>query len=189
MPRRLIALFLTAYAILFAFVAVTIVRWPSIVMVINATLDEGTPSLGFHNITWRELGILYGAPCLLGALCFYVSAALLVQRRHGAFSWYLLACVAGLPVVYLVHFDTAWWQNPSAAQGALAGAGLIACLTGWAVWELRVRTVRPEKPKKEEKPRPLGPPSAAIMRQRMSFAQHGAKMTKTGPKRRVKFVW
>jgi hypothetical protein len=146
----------------------------------------------------------YGGPYLLAALCFYSSAAMISGRRHGGVLWYLMGLAAGFPTVYLVSFEAGWWNNPSIAEGAVAGAGLGALLLLSAVYELRrrppVRVPHPEHPSEAEvavaaapAPLPLPEPSvaivrprpaptkpvfvpAAIARQRASFAAHGRRM-------------
>jgi len=141
MPRRLICLLLTAYAIAFAFGALTAVRWPSIAMVMGWMMTDEVAE-GLNSVDWRQLGIAHGGAYLLAAVCYYASAATLAARKKGAVLWYVMALAASIPAVFLVHFDPEWWLNPSAREGALAGLAAGAALLLLAVWELRYRAPR-----------------------------------------------
>jgi hypothetical protein len=202
MLRKLIASLITIYAIAFAFGALTAVRWPSIMMAV-AWIVQDDVAAGLDAVDWRALGIAYGAPYLLAALCFYCSAAMISGRRPGGVLWYVMGLCAGFPTVYLVSFEEGWWQDPSAAEGAVAGAAIGGLLLLSAVYELRRRprvrvaavadTAQPE-PAATAPPPPSAPtpevaiihprPSppkpvfvpAAIARQRASFAAHGRRM-------------
>jgi hypothetical protein len=149
MPRRIIYFLLTAYAIAFAFGAMTAVRWPSIVMVMGWILADDLAG-GLKDVDWRQLGIAHGGAYLLAAVCYYASAATMVARRRGAVLWYLMAMIASAPAILLVHFDPHWWHNPSAAEGALAGLAAGGLLLLLAVWELRWRA--PRSPEEEAQP-------------------------------------
>ncbi|MEL7107933.1 MAG: hypothetical protein AAFV59_15935 [Pseudomonadota bacterium] len=195
MPRRLIALLIALYAIAFAFGAMAAIRWPSLMMVASFMLEDEAMA-GLSGIDWRELGIAYGAPYFLAALCFYAAALSLGNRQKAARLWYFLGAIAGFPCVFLVDFETGWWRDPSAGEGAVAGAAAGALLLGIAVLEL-CRTPKPkpapvaapepatdeqvvitpaaapqEKPRKQYR-RPI---PAAIARQRAHFAAEGRKM-------------
>lgn len=132
------------YALAFAFGALTAVRWPSIMLALG-WLAEGDIATNMEGVNWRELGITHGAPYLLAALCFYASAIMIAARREGGVLWYIAGCTAGFPVTYLVSFEHGWWQDPSAAEGAVAGAAVAAILIGIAIWDLR-RQSQPERP-------------------------------------------
>lgn len=202
MLRKLIASLVTVYAIAFAFGALTAVRWPSMMMVVGWMMQDDVAG-GLDTVDWRALGIAYGAPYLLAALCFYCSAAMISGRRPGAVLWYVLGLCAGFPTIYLVSFEEGWWQDPSAAEGAVAGAAMGGLLLLSAVCELRRRapvrvaarvdTAQPEpiadtpsfpsSPTPEVaiiRPRPVTPRPAfvpaAIARQRASFAAHGRRV-------------
>ena len=136
MPRRLIAVLLTVYAIAFAFGALTAVRWPSIVMVMGWIVTDDLAN-GMSGVNWRELGIAHGAAYLFAALGYYASGATLAARKGGAVGWYLFALAFSIPSVFLVHFDPLWWQDPGAGEGAMAGLMAGALLLLVAVWELR----------------------------------------------------
>jgi len=198
MLRRLIAILITIYAIAFAFGALTAVRWPSIMMVMSWVVQDDIVS-GLETVDWRQLGIAYGGPYLLASLCFYCSAAMISARRKGAVLWYVMGLVAGLPCFYLVTFEPGWWTDPSAVEGAVAGACIAAVLLLFAVWELRHRPARPVADTADQTPAPMvlsqpvapapkkaapvvvsrpkpGFVPAAIARQRASFALHGRKI-------------
>ena len=205
MPRRLIALLISGLAIVFAFGALTAIRWPSIMMFLSLFFHPD-PALGFSDINWRELGFAYGAPCFLASLCFYASSICLSARRKGSVLWYLLGTIAATPGFYLVDFETGWWRNPSGPEGMVAGCGVIVILLGIAVLLLRRRRVRAAdqdieedgdsvtltkaqfaellahtQPLDEVKPpapkrRVYRPVPAAIARQRAKFAADGRRM-------------
>ncbi len=199
MPRQLIAILITCYAIAFAFGAFTAVRWPSIMMVV-AMMADPTSTNAATQVDWRELGIAHGAPYLLASLCFYAAGAMVAKRRKGALLWYIMGLFAGFPIIFLASFEANWWQNPSPAEGAIAGAAIGALLLGIAVWELRFRKPKPHAQTQAEPdlnaqaalqqeqilalkalaeqnaPRKRKPVPPAIARQRASFAYHGRKM-------------
>ena len=194
MPRRLIALLIALYAIAFAFGAMAAIRWPSLMMLASFMLEEEA-MVGLTGIDWRELGIVYGAPYFLAALCFYAAALSLGNRQRAAKLWYFMGAVAGFPCVFLVDFESGWWRDPSAGEGAVAGAAAGAVLLGIAVWELCARPKPlPEKaadsvdtaplilatpaaaPPAKPKRRYRTPVPAAIARQRAHFALEGRKM-------------
>jgi hypothetical protein len=199
MPRRLIAILLTIYAIAFAFGALTAVRWPSIVMVMGWIMADDVAG-GLGGVNWRELGIAHGAAYLFAALGYYASGAILAARKGGAVGWYIFALAFSVPSVFLVHFGANWWENPSAGEGAMAGLMAGAVLLLIAVWELRKRPpdymdvevtpetmanpavaaavggqqaprpARPEKPAKVKKKHPpLFVPDIVVQRQRAMF--------------------
>ena len=142
MLRKLIAILIACYAIAFAFGALTAVRWPSIMMLVSWLAHDELAD-GLAQVNWRELGIDNGGPYLLAALCFYAAAAMVSARREGAVAWYIFGMAAGFPVFYLVTFEPGWWQDPSIAEGAVAGVGVVGALLLIAVWELRKRPPRP----------------------------------------------
>ena len=105
MLRKLIASLIAVYAIAFAFGALTAVRWPSIMMMVSWIVHDDVAA-GLEAVDWRALGIAYGAPYLLAALCFYASAAMIAGRRPGGVLWYIMGLAAGFPTVYLVRSQT-----------------------------------------------------------------------------------
>ncbi|MEZ5946368.1 MAG: hypothetical protein R3C04_05880, partial [Hyphomonas sp.] len=151
-------------------------------------------------VNWRELGITHGGPYLVAAICFYTAAALVSTRRRGAILSYICGLAFGFPVFYLVTFEPSWWQDPSIAEGVVAGLGVIGGLLLIAVWELRHRPAREAEEdmsaaapapapvqvvyvsQQEDGPVVVRPSaarpayvSAAVARQRASFAHHGRK--------------
>lgn len=194
MPRRIIALLIALYAIAFAFGAMAAIRWPSLMMMAAFVLEDDAMA-GLSGIDWRELGIAYGAPYFLAALCLYASALSLGKKKRSAMIWYLMGCVAGFPCVFLVDFETGWWRDPSVGEGAVAGAAAAAILLGIAVWQL---IQKPKQPVLEQapqdpaaqapiivnpaveaqptKPKRRKPVPAAIARQRAAWAAEGRKM-------------
>ncbi|MEZ5997165.1 MAG: hypothetical protein R3B98_00530 [Hyphomonas sp.] len=200
MHRKLIATLIAGYSIAFAFGALTAVRWPSIMMVVTWLVKDELAE-GVSTVNWRELGITHGGPYLIAAICFYISAALVSTRRRGAILSYVCGLAFGFPVFYLVTFEPGWWQDPSIAEGTVAGLGAVGVLLLVAVWELRhrpPREVEEEEPavlpaaapapvqvvyvSKDEPPVVVRPPAArpgfvpaAVARQRASFAMHGRK--------------
>ena len=196
MPRRLIALLVALYAIAFAFGAMAAIRWPSLMMMASFMLEDDTMS-GLNGIDWRELGIVYGAPYFLAALCFYASALSLNSKKWAARPWFFMGAVAGFPCVFLVDFEPGWWRDPSTGEGAVAGAAAGALLLAIAVLQLTQRAksvpaqtapVAGEEPqivyvappaqesKTKVKRHVRSPVPAAIARQRAHFAQEGRKM-------------
>lgn len=200
--RRLISILIACYAFAFAIGALAAVRWPSIMMAIS-WFSESDVTGGLADVDWRQLGIAIGGPYMLAAICFYASAVMVSARRHGAVIWFMMAVAAGFSCVFIVDFEPGWWQDPSAAEGAVAGAGVGALLLAVAVWDLRIKP-RPSpraEPATEAQPVPMAPiapiaaaepvpnsaiikrgkpkprlTSAAIMRQRQSFIREGRKM-------------
>ncbi len=196
MPRKLVAILISILAIGFAFAAMAAVRWPSIVMAINLA-SGGAPSATLDGIDWRELGIIYGGPYFLAALCLYASAAMVSARRPGGVKWYLLGCAAGFPCAFLVDFEPDWWRDPSASEGAVAGLAVVAGLLAVAVWDLRLRRhkrqpaplsasvatppepqVQPQPAPKPPRPRPVAPGTPfpnAVARNRAAFIAQGRR--------------
>ena len=206
MSRRLIALLIAGLAIVFAFGALTAIRWPSIMMFLTIFFHPD-PSLGLDNINWRELGIVYGAPYFLASLCYYASSVCVAGQRPGSITWYAMGMAASMPVIYLVDFEQGWWRDPSGPEGMVAGGIVIIGLLGLAVLLLRQRKVRvadsdiktedgqvtlsqeqfdalvargdgqPRPEPAREKPRHYRRPvPAAIARQRAHFAAEGRRM-------------
>ncbi|WP_143434547.1 hypothetical protein [Henriciella pelagia] len=206
MPRRLIALLISGIAIVFAFGALTAIRWPSIMMFLSLFFHPD-PSMGLDNINWRELGFVYGAPYFLAALCFYASSICVSARRKGSIIWYVMGCVSASPSFYLVDFEEGWWRNPSGPEGMVAGGTVMVILLAIAVVLLRRRPALPAESGEIEdganvqltkeqfealmarteggaqpaaepvrKPRYRQPVPAAIARQRAHFAAQGRRM-------------
>ncbi len=195
MPRRLIAILIALYAIAFAFGAMAAIRWPSLMMLASFMLEDEAMA-GLSGIDWRQLGIVYGAPYFLAALCLYAAALCLGNKKRAARIWYTMGVVAGFPCVFLVDFEPGWWRDPSTGEGAVAGAAAGAVLLGIAVWELcRKPKAKPQtqvvtedgqqvvyvqapaaEPEKKPVRRYRTPVPAAIARQRAHFAAEGRRM-------------
>ncbi|MEO0983233.1 MAG: hypothetical protein AAFX03_11340 [Pseudomonadota bacterium] len=194
MYRRTVSILTVLYAIAFAFAAMAVIRWPSLMMVlgfITGVHEEG--------VDWRKIGIFYSVPYLVAALCFYASAAMVAGRRKGGFAWFVFGALAGFPCVYFVDFHPGWWLEPTLFEATVLLAGALTFLLGWAVWDLRLRkrkrqpaadpaqdprltllqalelAPQPEETKPRRRRAP-SPPSAAILRQQESFAREGRKM-------------
>jgi len=193
MPRRIIALLVAIYAIAFAFGALTAIRWPSL-MLFASLIFEQQPLAGLENVDWRQIGIAFGAPYFLASLCLYAAALCVNGRKKGSIIWYLMGCAAGFPCAFLVDFEPGWWRDPSAGEGAVAGAAAGAVLLGFALWNLRHRRrpaqkpaaampvepapeviAEPTKPSKPKK-RIYKPVPPAIARQRAFYAAEGRRM-------------
>lgn len=185
MPRRLIAILLTIYAIAFAFGALTAVRWPSIVMVMGWIVQDDVAN-GLKGVNWRELGISHGAAYLFAALGYYASGATLAARKGGAVGWYIFALAFSIPSVFLVHFDANWWENPSAGEGAMAGLMAGALLLLIAVWELRKRP--PEFMDVEVTPETMTNPAVAAALARQQAPARAEKPVKVKKKHPPLFV-
>jgi len=185
MPRRLIAILLTIYAIAFAFGALTAVRWPSIVMVMGWIVQDDVAN-GLKGVNWRELGISHGAAYLFAALGYYASGATLAARKGGAVGWYAFALTFSIPSVFLVHFDANWWENPSAGEGAMAGLMAGALLLLVAVWELRKRP--PEFMDVEVTPETMTNPAVAAALAKQQAPARAEKPVKVKKKHPPLFV-
>ncbi|MEO0785187.1 MAG: hypothetical protein AAFY10_05770 [Pseudomonadota bacterium] len=210
MSRKLLALLVALFAVAFTVAALAVMRWPTILMVMSLAMEDGLgPAL--EGVNWRQLGLIYGVPYLFAGCFLYVSAQLISQRRHGAFTTYVIGCALGFPCAMMVDFEPGWWRDPSSAEGAVAGAGVIALLMMFAVWELRKgKPVKAAEPEKTEEmvtlpasvvaalgaqpavaaaaPAPPSQPtrvrSAAVMNQRAHFAREGRKMLERQAARR-----
>ena len=200
MYRTTTSLLTALIAIVFAFGALISVRWPSLIMAGSLIGSEKEVAESLSDINWRQLGVTYGAPYFLAALCFHFSALATSNRRHGAFSWFLMGCAAGFPVAFFVDFEPGWWRAPSLGELTLLNAAALSVLLAWAIWDLRQRdrsqrempqsepifqpvaVTEDEEFEEEAEPAPLPPPRrrrgpvpAAIARQRQLFAEHGRK--------------
>ncbi len=198
MYRRSVAVIVAVYALAFSLAAMAVIRWPSVMMAVGFLT-------GVHDdaIDWREFGILYGAPYFAAALLFYAAAVAASARKRGATTGFTLGCLAGFPFAFLVEFRTEWWRAPTIPEATIAFAGAISVLLAWALWDLRPRRVRkpkiavdaaayeppmiaaPAPVEPVRPPRRVGPASAAILRQRASFALEGRKMAA----RRRRVTW
>lgn len=161
MPRQTIALLIAVYAIAFAFGAMAAIRWPSIMMLL-AFMLEADAMQGVPDVNWRELGIAYGAPYFLAALCLYAAAIMVSQRRRGSVIWYAMGCVAGFPCMFLVDFEAGWWRDPGVWEVAASGGAAGAVLLGIAVWLLRGRAERAQPAHQAVKDSSVSPDTVVI---------------------------
>jgi len=189
MSRKLIAFLVLCYALAFACAAIMAVRWPTLILLMSF-LNEGDTATDLSGVNWRELGLTHGGLYLFASISFYAASAMIATARRSGIAWYIFGCMAGFPIALFVSFEPGWWLDPSAAEGAVAGAGVAAILLGWAIWLLRYRDLpliltqpvgQPafSRPKIKKRPKKkvvqTGPVPAAIARQRASFAAHGRK--------------
>jgi len=200
MYRKSIAFTLALYAIAFAFGALVSVRWPSLMMAAGI-LGSVEPDAAVASVDWRQLGVAYGGPYLLTAICFYFSASLIIARKRGGVMWFTLACAIGFPCAFIIDFEPGWMAAPSAGEIAVCFAGSMAAVMALAVWDLRIRrapqaaatgeatpqepeldnviplpvAVKPEPEPEQKRRRPPGPVPAAIARQRAMFAAQGRR--------------
>ncbi len=215
MLRKLIAFQIFIYAFVFAFAALTAVRWPSIMMLAGLFFGDALPD-AMKQTDWRLIGLAHGAAWLLAAFCFYASAQTLSGKRPGAFIWYCFALVAAVPCLLLHEWPPMWWQTLPPLEGAMLGGAIGAVLLFFAVSayrdpaqesvpqtadeveaeiqrleaELTTAAALPEPvtvaaPAPKKKRRPIRP-GPAILRQRASFAKYGRNWPKP---RRVKLRW
>ena len=137
MVRKPVALVVALYAIAFAFLAMTAVRWPTIMTAVALVFREGSADLsGFD---WRGVGLLFGIPYLIAAVFFQISSFALATRQHGAVTAFVFGCATGFPSVFVLDFRLDGWTAPTDAEWMviwLAGGTLL--LLG-AVWDLRRR--------------------------------------------------
>lgn len=115
-----------------------VMRWPTIMMALSWA-TEGTLDENLKTVDWREFGVMHGGPYAAAALCFYCSAAMVAARRRGGILWYIFGLLFSTPVVFLITFESGWWQDPSETEGMIAGGMAAAFLLLVAVMELRYR--------------------------------------------------
>ncbi|MEO0881108.1 MAG: hypothetical protein AAFY34_00125 [Pseudomonadota bacterium] len=187
------------YAIGFAFVALAALRWPSLLMIGAAFAYTGNPITEIHTaISWREIGLVYGTPYFLSAICFYASSTQLQRRGRGSILAFLFGVTLGFPPFLIFDFQPGWWGHPSLFETVMMGAAAVTVLILLMIWQLRWRAPEPEAPlildtaivrvpavasvaahadtepatKSVVRRRPV---PAAIARQRASFAAHGRR--------------
>lgn len=198
MPRKLVAVLISLFAVGFAFAAMSAIRWPTIMLAVTFLHNENAGA-ALSGVNWRQLGLIHGAPYFIASLCLYAASAMISRRQRGAVASYILGCMFGFPCIYLVSFETGWWHDPSAGEGIVAGLGVIALLLFFAVWDLRRKPTRPQATASEEQslvtipasllaqlqpaagapqaPKvPQRPRSAAIRAAQASYVREGRKM-------------
>jgi len=156
MVRKPVAFLVALYAIAFAFLAMTVVRWPTLMSAVAVMFREESTDLA--GIDWRALGLEYGAAYLAAALFFQISSFAIATRQHGAFTAFVFGCATAFPMVFLFEMRAGWMAAPRTEEWAvvwMAGATLL--LLG-AVWDLRRRPeqepIRPA-PRQEVRPEDL----------------------------------
>lgn len=199
MPRKLVAVLISLFAVGFAFAAMAAIRWPTIMLAVGFLHNEEAGA-ALAGVNWRQLGLIHGAPYFIASLSLYAASAMVARRQRGAVAWYLMGCLAGFPCIYLVSFESGWWRDPSAGEGIVAGLGAVAVLLFFAVWDLRRKPVRaapaaspeeamvsipasllaqlqPAAPVAESGPKARARPrSAAIRAAQASYVREGRKM-------------
>ncbi|MEL7482413.1 MAG: hypothetical protein AAGJ29_12735 [Pseudomonadota bacterium] len=196
MTRQFVAFLIALYAIGLAFAAMAAMRWPSLIAAISVLTPEASPLAELDGLLdWRELGIWYGAPYMMSAICFYAASMQVQRRRRGGVMTFFLGALSGFPPFLIFQFDAGWWQSPTVFETVIIVAGAFTLFLFGAVWDLRVKdapardavgapapaapVVVALTPKVERSParkRPAGPLPPAIAMQRASFAYHGRRM-------------
>ncbi len=147
MVRKPVAFVVALYAIAFAFLAMTAVRWPTIMTAVALVFREGSADLsGFD---WRGVGLHFGIPYLVAAVFFQISSFALATRQHGAVTAFVFGCATGFPSVFVLDFRREWWIAPSQGEWIavwLAGGTLLVL---GSVWDLRRRPA-PEAPRTDQ---------------------------------------
>ena len=190
MFRHAVALITAVYAIGFAFAAMAALRWPSLMTLGSVMGDSAAPIADLQGgLDWREIGLLYAAPYLVAAICFYAASTLVQRRKRGAASMFLLGVFAGFPPFVIFDFQPGWWSAPTLFETIVLSAAGTALVVLGLIWDLRPKRQRkPDKPlvltqavveivppqpvRQPVRRRPVAP---AIARQRASFAAHGRR--------------
>ncbi len=200
MLRKLIALQIFVYAIVFAFAAMSALRWPSIMMLAHLLFSEALPDT-VETVNWRLLGILHGGAWMVAAFCYYAAATTVSRRRKGSVVWFICALAASLPCLVILKFQPDFTNGVSARDGAILGGIAGAALLLAAVWELRQRPPATASETTSEtnaalntpeaipeKPRRRLPPGPAILRQRAAFARDGRRYPVKRPRIRLRWA-
>jgi len=199
MLRNSIALIVALYAIGFALMALTAVRWPSLLMMATLFNQGGALAEMSGLLNWRELGLTYGVIYLAAAFFFYSASTLIGRSGRGSVICYLLGAGIGFPPFLLFDFESGWWQNPDAFEQIILFAAVFTVILFGAVLELSqtrkkkasIKTMpeivldKPVIPVVAPaivptatvavKAKRRQPVPAAILRQRASFAAHGRR--------------
>lgn len=199
MYRQSVAFLIALYAIGFAFVALAALRWPSLLMLGTAFAYTGNPITEIHTaISWREVGLIYGTPYFLAALCFYAASTQLQRRGRGTILSFVAGIVFGFPPFLIFDFQPGWWGEPSLFESVMLGAAAVTVLIFLMIWQLRWRAPETAKPmvldqaivRIPAEPLPMIEPEIAVVkktavrrrpvppaiaRQRASFAAHGRR--------------
>lgn len=203
MMRQSIALVTALHAIGFAFVAMAAVRWPSLIAV-GALFAEGTSPMAELQglVDWREIGLNYGAPYFMAAICFYAASTLVQRQARGAILFFVLGVACGFPPFLLFEFEPGWWNSPNLFEQCVLASAILNFVILAVLWDLSNRhesvesggAVTEDDPlvlahrvaqpaveavsptvAVERKPVRRRPVPPAIARQRASFAAHGRR--------------
>jgi|GEM_PF-2048325 len=137
MVRKPVALLVALYAIAFAFLAMTVVRWPTLMSAVAMMFrEEGADLAGFD---WRALGLQYGAAYLAAALFFQISSYALATRQHGAFTAFVFGCATAFPMVFVFDMREGWMAAPRTEEWVVVWITGATLLLLGAVWDLRRR--------------------------------------------------
>jgi len=203
MLRNSIAFLVALYAIGFALVALTAVRWPSLLMMATLFGNGGALAEISGLLNWRELGLTYGVIYLVAAFFFYSASTLIGRSGRGSVVCYVLGAGIGFPPFLLFDFEPGWWQNPDTFEQCVLFAAVFTVILLGAVLELsqtRKKTAKPavvpntppeilldkivvpvamtaDMANVQPKAKPVRrqPVPAAILRQRACFAAYGRR--------------
>jgi hypothetical protein len=151
MVRKPVAFLVALYAIAFAFLAMTVVRWPTLMSAVAMMFrEEGAELTGFD---WRALGLQYGAPYLAAALFFQISSYALATRQHGAFTAFVFGCATAFPMVFVFDMREGWMAAPRTEEWVVVWITGATLLLLGAVWDLRRRP--DEEPIRRQPPRKI----------------------------------
>lgn len=143
MFRKPVALLVTLYAIAFAFAAMAVVRWPTLMMFVVHVFRNQTADLsGFD---WRGVGLHYGAPYLAAAIFYQISAFALATRQHGAVTAFVFGTATGFPAIFVLDLRPGWMAAPTQSEWAIVWIAGATLLVLGAVWDLRRREVEAPK--------------------------------------------
>ena len=203
MLRNSIAFLVALYAIGFALMALTAVRWPSLLMMATLFGSGGALAEMSGLLNWRELGLTYGVIYLAAAFFFYSASTLIGRSGRGSVACYVLGAGIGFPPFLLFDFEPGWWQNPDIFEQCVLFAAVFTLILFGAVWELSQTRKKTASPAVLPDTAPeivldrivvpvamtadtatvcstgkgvrRKPVPAAIMRQRACFAAHGRR--------------
>lgn len=137
MLRNSISLVTALYAVGFALIALTAVRWPSLLL-LAGLFSEGGGAVGQMQdvANWRELGLAYGLVYLVAAFFFCVSSRLIARRALGSVFSYIMGAGLGFAPLFLFDFEPGWWQAPNDFEQGVMFAGALTIIMFGAVWDL-----------------------------------------------------
>lgn len=150
MFRKPVALLVALYAIAFAFLAMTVVRWPTLMTAVAlAFKDQGADLSGFN---WRALGLQYGVPYIVAAIFFQISSYALATRSHGAVTAFVFGVCVAFPVVFVFDFREGWMAAPTMGEWVVVWIAAGTLLLFGAVWDLRRKPDEEPVRKKQREP-------------------------------------